>query len=822
MDLRLRNRDGAVAVLTGRLPAMPGGGRLRYRTMNGALARLDGAVAGAFDREHHELELPGSRLERELTLEVELRGLPTNGLPAGAGPYWWLMQRLAALPPPHRAALEPAEAEGPPPPAPADPLPLWGHSHLDVAWLWSFDATRRKAMRTFANAVSSIRRDPTFVFTQSQPQLYEYVRETDPVFFDGVRAYVANGRFDASIAALWVEPDCNLPSGESLLRQMAFARTFCLEALGIEPSIAWLPDSFGFARTLPTLLAHAGIEFFATTKLSWNDTSPFAHPQFRWRGPDGAEVVAACLDSMDRGCDAPRVRIARSRREPLVVGYGDGGGGPTAAQLREARLVGRWESPAAWFARLAAAREALPVHDDELYLQYHRGVYTTHHDVKAANAAFERRLARAEERAAWCVAIGAPPESLARIAAALRDAWKIVLRNQFHDVLPGTAVRQVYADAARDYARAQVLLETANAATSAILPRTAATHREAPGRPPVERDGTFEFDNGLVRARVTPSGEIAALWTGTGDDLVERANALTIYRDRPQKWEAWNLDAGYETSAKPVRARTARIAGGGLDLTFDAGERSHGTMRLTLADGAPFLRVDAAVDWRDRRSILRVENRLRLSSGDAVFGAPHGTVTRGARADTPERRAQYEVPGQRFAMVRDAATGGGLALLALDTYGWSARALDDGGFALGHSLLRGTEWPDPQADVGEQQLSWAFLPLRPGTTVGGIERGWEAFAAEPAVRLFVPDDDAVLVVACKPAGDGDGAVVRLRECDGTARALRVRCGGRMRDVLAVDGLERPVAGDVRIDGEAFVSTIGAYGLRSFRVRFGAS
>src|SRR6185437_9552123 len=216
---------------------------------------------------------------------------------------------------------------------------------------------------------------------------------------------------------------------------------------------------------------------------------------------------------------------------------------------------------------------------------------------------------------------------------------------------------------------------------------------------------------------------------------------------------------------------------GALEIAFDAGNRSRGTLRVTLAQDAPFLRVDAAVDWRDRQRILRVENHLRLSSGEAVFGAPHGIVSRSARTDTPERRAQYEVPGQRFAMVRDAIDGDGVALLALDTYGWSARALAGDRFSLGHSLLRGTVWPDPDADLGAQQLSWAFLALDAGATVGGIERAWRAFACEPSVRLFVPQDDAVLVVACKPAEDGDGVIVRIRECDGAARVARIRCGG---------------------------------------------
>jgi alpha-mannosidase len=661
--------------------------------------------------------------------------------------------------------------------------------------------------------------DPSFAFTQSQPQLYAFVRERDPEFFARVERLARSGRFDAGVAAMWVEPDCNIPSGESLLRQMLAAHGFCREAFGVEPSIAWLPDTFGFARTLPTLLAHAGIAYFATTKLQWNDTTRFPHPQFRWRGPDGAEIVSASLDRMEGGCDPARVRVARERREPLVVGYGDGGGGPTAEHLRDARAIGRWEAPAEWFGRLAAHRDALPVHDDELYLEYHRGVYTTHHDVKAGNAALERRLALAEERAAWCVAVRVPTGALGRVRAALGEAWRIVLRNQFHDVLPGTSVAEVYDDVRREYARANELIDSVLTSTQAMLPRGA---RAVP--PParcdvVERDGGFEFDNEFLRARVLPTGEIVELAVRGGANVVDRANCLTIYRDHPKKWEAWNVDAGYERSAEPVRARSPHLVDGALDVPLDIGDGSRATMRVSLTAGEPFLRVDAVVDWRERRRLLRVENRLTLRAREVTYGAPHGIVTRSARADTAQRRAQFEVPGQRFAVVRDVErAGAGFACLALDTYGWNARVLDDGRLHLGHSLLRATTWPDPHADLGEHGLSWAYAPMA-NATYGALERAWLRFATEPSVALFESDDERVQVVACKPAEDGDGVVVRVRECDGAARALRVRCGGRMRDVRAVDALERPLETPVRVEGESIVADIGAYALRSFRVRF---
>ncbi|HTX58627.1 MAG TPA: glycoside hydrolase family 38 C-terminal domain-containing protein, partial [Verrucomicrobiae bacterium] len=466
--------------------------------------------------------------------------------------------------------------------------------------------------------------------------------------------------------------------------------------------------------------------------------------------------------------------------------------------------------------RLGARRAELPVHDDELYLEYHRGTYTTHHDVKAGNAALERKLAWAETLAAWCVAVRAPRAALDRVRGALHGAWEIVLRNQFHDVLPGTSIAEVYADVREEHARANVLADEAAAAARALLPR-AAPPRSAPLRPPDATSEGFEFGNGFVEARVLPNGTLTDLRVAGGGNAVAQANLLAHYPDRPKKWEAWNIDAGYERRRRAAVPGAAKLVDGGLEVPFRIGRRSLATMRLTLREGDPYLRVELAVDWRERRTLLRLENWLAVRAEEAIYGAPHGTVTRSARADTAQRRARFEVPGQRFALVRD-GEGTGVALFSLDAYGWSARALAKGGVRLGHSLLRSTGWPDPRADAGEAAFAWAFAPVR-GAGVGAVESAWRRFAGDEGVPLFESGDDAIAVVACKPAHDGDGVIVRIRECDGAARPFALRCGGRMREAIPVDGVERRVPGDARIEGESLAGEIAAYALRSWRVRF---
>ncbi len=808
------------------LPPQRQAAGISYRTRTGALLRLDGVSAGAYDREHRDVLVPPSDRERTLTLEVELEALPTNGLPSGPGLIWWFLNATSHqrprtwvdIAPCHREVSNdrertraaPSEAEGN-----SDTLPVIGHSHLDVAWLWTYEQTRRKAERTFAIACDLLDRDPEFRFVQSQPQLYRFVEESDPKLFGRVRNEVRNGRFDPDVAALWVESDCNLPSGESLLRQMLFAHEYCVQRFGMVPSIAWLPDSFGFANTLPQLLAHAGIASFATTKLQWNDTTRFPYPQFVWEGPDGSAVIGALIQSYDGGPYPWRIRTARERHEPLIVGYGDGGGGVTAEMLTQVRSFGRWIRPREWFAEVAANRSALPVHDDELYLEYHRGVYTTHHDVKFQNALLERALSEAEELVAWCDAVHAPAAATQQFTQRLRAAWEIVLRNQFHDVLPGTAIEPVYADVAGEYAQAQELVAGVIASAETILPRGRASQRHSERSEPLQDANGYVFDNGLLRARVGPDGTIAELNTADGRDLCVEANLLATYRDRPRRWEAWNIDDGYQQTMRRKPGRNARIEASALAIDYALG-RSEATMRVELVNGEPFLRIDLTIDWRERRTLVRVENRFSLAAQSVIYGSPHGTIVRSALRNTPQERAKFEVPGQRFASVSN-AQGEGVAIFALDTYGWSAQS-NSGEIALGHSLLRGTTWPDPDADLGEHRLSYAFAPFA-GAGIGSLERTWLRFAHEPRVRLFTCEDQSVLVVACKPAEDRDGAIVRVRECDGLARTVRLRCGARMVSVQAVDALERPLDAAVAIEGEELIFELARYQLRSFRVRF---
>jgi alpha-mannosidase len=588
------------------------------------------------------------------------------------------------------------------------------------------------------------------------------------------------------------------------------------EHAGIEPNVAWLRDTFGFPSTFPQLAAHAGVSYFATTKLQWNEETRWPYPRFRWIGDDGSSLVAAVLSGYDGPLSDARVKAAEARDELLIVGYGDGGGGATDADLARVGPGSRgWTRVDRWFAGIES--EALPEHRGELYLQTHRGTYTTHHDVKQRNAELERALERAEELAAWCVAVRAPASVRRALGDDLRSAWRIVLRGQFHDVITGTSIPGVYTDVHAEYDRARAIVARVVESAIAVLPRSELRPPPAPAVVPQRDADGWVLENAFVRAHVREDGTIDEIAGADGRNVVTLANGITAYRDRPKRWDAWNVDRDYVKKPVAVRPDGAATEDGDLVVRLKVGRGSRMAMRIALAEDEPWVRVDAAVGWSERHVLLRAEHRMAIAARDVRFGQQHGTLVRTAYPQNDAERAQFEVPGQRWAHVTDGEHG--IAVFTADLYGWNAVGLSGGGVRLGTSLLRSPLWPDPGADRGEQRLAYAFVPTA-GAPVSALEHAWETYvAAEPRVRLFTCEDDAVLITATYPSDDAGGVIVRVRECDGEARRVAVRCGGRMREAIAVDAVERPVAGDVDIAEESLVFDLPAFALRSFLVRF---
>ena len=348
-----------------------------------------------------------------------------------------------------------------------------GHAHIDVAWLWTLSQTRRKAARSFSTALRLMEQYPEFRFTQSQPQLYQYIAEDHPEMMAQIKARVAEGRWE-TIGGMWVEADCNITGAEALARQFLLGRRYFLETFGKRESpVLWLPDVFGYAWQLPQLIQQAGLSYFVTAKLSWNQYNRMPYDQFWWQGLDGARILTCFITTSKPGWWGATYSADLSPEEILATwdgsqqkelhnefmiayGHGDGGGGPTDAMLASSRELAahpglpkvRLGTAIDFMERLEhRAGDKLPTWNGELYLELHRGTYTSQARNKRENRKCEFLLHDAEFLAAWASVNG----DFAYPHDELRRAWELLCLNQFHDIIPGSSIQQVYVDSMRDY-----------------------------------------------------------------------------------------------------------------------------------------------------------------------------------------------------------------------------------------------------------------------------------------------------------------------------------------------------------------------------------
>lgn len=361
-----------------------------------------------------------------------------------------------------------------------------GHTHIDIAWLWTVEQTREKVIRSFSTVLHLMEQYPEYKFMSSQPQLYAFVKEDAPGLYAKIKDRVAEGRWEVE-GGMWLEADCTISSGESLVRHILYGKEFIRREFGRDSKVLWLPDVFGYCAALPQIMKKSGLDYFMTTKINWNDTNSLPHDTLMWQGIDGTEVLSYFITTKDydplyelsahpvfsttyNGTLEPnQVKGGWQRYRDKEInsgilqcyGNGDGGGGPTAEMLENAR---RMQAGLPGLPRVEHTfvldffqglekqvkdNPRLPRWVGELYLEYHRGTYTSMAANKRWNRRCEGLLADAEllaSLAALCL-----PESRTYPAEALRQAWQLVLLNQFHDILPGTAIAQVYEVSEKQY-----------------------------------------------------------------------------------------------------------------------------------------------------------------------------------------------------------------------------------------------------------------------------------------------------------------------------------------------------------------------------------
>lgn len=682
-----------------------------------------------------------------------------------------------------------------------------GHTHIDVAWLWRLKHTREKAIRSFSTALRMMDEFDEFIFLQSQPQLYKYIKQDAPALFEKIKRRVAEGRWEAE-GGMWLEADCNVTSGESLVRQFLHGIRFVEKEFGRRCEYLWLPDVFGYSWALPQIMRKFGLRFFVTTKISWNQYNTMPDDLFTWRGMDGSEVttyfittpeVGHPLDSRFstyNGMISPRSVLGSwkkfrnkdiSRETLISYGFGDGGGGVNRNMLKMRRAMEELPglphvkpSRAGDFLKrleesAGAHREEMHVWDGELYLEYHRGTYTTQANNKRMNRKLEFLLTETEWLSGLAWLKGAPYDR-----DSLHEAWETLLRNQFHDIIPGSSIREVYEDSALEYRKAYGLLAKAQSgAVNALvrpeegaytlyhsgsfarkdcvfLPEKAGgAFYTAEGKPlPAQRvkEGyyvlasspalsmqTIRFEKRRAarvkcpfaadldsRTLQTPYYDIAWDENGFLTSLYDRGharqvlaglgNALEIYEDKPLNYDAWDIDL-FHTKKREYAQLCAPVE------AADFGPL-RATLRFTFAYNRSLVRQDMIVyadsrridfetyvDWQEEHRLLKTAFQVDIRATKATYDIQFGHVERPTHYNTSWDYARFEAVGHKWA---DLSEGGyGVSLLNDCKYGY---AIHDRTIRL--SLLKSSKSPDTRADMGAHTFTYSLLP-HPGTVIAG-------------------------------------------------------------------------------------------------------
>jgi alpha-mannosidase len=727
-----------------------------------------------------------------------------------------------------------------------------GHAHIDSAWLWPTRETVRKCTRTFSNVLALMDDYPELRFACSQAQQYAWVEAAQPALFARITEAVAGGGWIPA-GGMWVESDTNMPGGEALVRQFVHGKAYFLDKFAVEPREVWLPDSFGYSAALPQIASLAGYHWFVTQKLAWHPTNRFPHHTFWWEGIDGtrlfshlppvdtylSELSAAELDhAVGNFADHA---VATTSMVPF--GHGDGGGGPTPLMMERARrqadlegspLIGH-RTPAEFFTAAEAEYPDAPTWVGELYLEAHRGTYTSQAAMKRGNRRSEHLLREAELWSATATirhGVPYPYEELDRL-------WKAVLLHQFHDILPGSSIAWVHREAAAAYAGAIAKLEglvdraldvlagsgstrvafnAGPARTDGVPALGAATRPAGPAAPAVTvldgRGGEgVVFDNGVLRVAFDRSGGAVSVVDLRRDrELVApggRLNDLVLHQDLPNGFDAWDVDEHYFATARVLEdvcdfaVEQERDGSAALTVRRKFG-RSSSVQRTTLRPGAGELDFETEVDWHEAERFLKAAFPLDIRTDSSTSEIQFGHVSRPTHANTTWDAAKFEICAHRWVHVGE--PGFGVAIANDATYGHDIRRREhpDGGrpgVEARLSLLRAPRYPDPETDQGMHRF--AYRMVSDAAIADAVDAGYrlnlplrERDAAGPVAPLVSVESlgatpHGVVVESVKLAEDRSGdLVVRVYEGLGSRTRARVSWDFQATSASVVDVLER--------------------------------
>lgn len=688
-----------------------------------------------------------------------------------------------------------------------------GHTHIDVAWLWRLRHTREKTVRSFTTVLQLMKMYPNYKFFHSTPQVYEFIKEDYPDVYAQIKERIKEGRWEAD-GGTWLEPDTNIPSGEALTRQFLYGTQFFEKEFKSKQTVLWLPDVFGYSWALPQIMRGFDIENFMTTKISWNDTNRMPHDTFMWEGIDGSKVLTHFITTTDdqsnyrdpskwmytyNGEITPHTVLGTyhvyadkiyNNDLLLAYGHGDGGGGSTKEMIENIDIINQLPGlPSVrntrvddYFTRLRAnikkSNLALANWNGELYLEFHRGTYTSQARVKQQNRQLEFALRNLEIFYTQAMVQQNVEYPLVQIT----DLWTMVLRNQFHDILPGSAINEVYEDNKIEYQsgfnqiaklnqKLKVNLSKNDDDSSYHILNTNAwdvtdvitinesklghfideKHNLLPMQrisgqvivkvtvPALSAINIYFVDDDLKDDTVELQEETNTLqnaeyrisWNSCGQiteiyDLRnqrhalapgEFSNQLMVYEDRPLEYDNWNIDKDYVEKAVQLNADSIEVVEQG-PLHKSVIFKYHYGASLIVQEVV--LRDDRRIDfkthldWHEHQQLLRTNFKINVIANEASYDIQYGNVKRSTSDNTSWDSAKFETVGHKWADLSQRDYG--VALLNDAKYGYSVKKNN-----LSLSLLKSGIYPDTNADQGKFDFTYSIFPHQGDFVEGMVE-----------------------------------------------------------------------------------------------------
>lgn len=719
-----------------------------------------------------------------------------------------------------------------------------GHTHIDVAWQWTLAQTSEKMQRSTATILNLMKKYPDYKFFLSQPVLYEYVKENLPDLYEEIKKQIENGNWETE-GSMWVEADCNLSGGESLIRQIMYGKKFFKEEFGQDNNILWLPDAFGFSAALPQILKKCNIDTFITSKLSWSESNKYPHDLFMWKGIDGSEILTNFITARDatmpfeddkhtryNGYTTPSYVLGAWQRfqdkpysDEIIVpyGYGDGGGSANEEMLE---ILNRTEKGIAGFPKVKRTgiksyaerihknfeegvnkQGEVPKWFGELYLELHRGTFTSMSEIKKYNRFCEFLYQKAEQLSV----IGKTLLGGKYPGKELEKGWKKILLNQFHDILPGSSIKEVYDDAFRIYGQAY---ETGKDICTDTLSEIAANVKAEEGvlvynansfpvTDYVEHNGKYLYAENIpamgwkvigekedslsvsadktslenIRYKITfdENGNITSVFDKKNQREIVKENSLLnvieVYENTPYCYDAWEISEYYKDKCMHLVSKE--------DITVEKGANfaeikvnrrfSKSTITQTTRLYNNSDRIDFTLDvvWNEEKTLIKAAFPFNIHTDEAIFDTQFGSIARPTHTNTSWEKAKFEVCGHKWVDMSE--DDWGVSIINNSKYGYSL-----GENEIKMTLLTSPKYPNPEADMGRHTIAYslfahdgnarkgnvvneAYKFNQPLTAVSVIGKG----SLENEFSLVNISSGTVIAETVKQAEDGSGIIVRF-------------------------------------------------------------